>query len=317
MTMSFAYAAPGKVILFGEHFVVHGARAVICAMDQGVVAESETKTDGVLSVHSALESADVYINRPIQSTSRILRPFHHIARSLDCNGATLRIRSDIPVGSGLGSSSACCVAAAGSLTAICMPDTGMNSTESISIMDVALGAERSVYPDSSGADCAACIHGGIISYMRGSFKTEAPPDDMRLVIADSGIRHDTSKMVGMVREMAVTKPGIFSALLADADTVSSKAIQLVSACDIPGLGRLASENQRLLERLGISNDTLRQMIQVADKHSYGSKITGAGGGGCIVAIADIYNAKATVDALTAGGYDAFEVRIGRGAGPIN
>ena len=74
--------------------------------------------------------------------------------------------------------------------------------------------------------------------------------------------------------------------MARADAISSEALERLEAGDIPGLGRLASDNQALLEALGISNDILRRMVRVADRHSYGSKITGAGGGGCIVAIAD-------------------------------
>ena len=63
----------------------------------------------------------------------------------------------------------------------------------------------------------------------------------------------------------------------------------------------------------MSNDTLRRMVRVADRHSYGSKITGAGGGGCIVAIADPSNAAATAAALAGEGYRTFEAQIGGGA----
>lgn len=306
---SFSYMAPGKVILFGEHFVVHGARAVMCAIDRRVVAESYGREGDTLSVISVLGSADLSLRTPTESIVPALRPFHHIARSLGCGGATLRIRSEIPLGAGLGSSSACCVAAAGSLAALC----GI----SVDVMDAAISAERSIYPNSSGADCAACVHGGIVSYVRGAppagvHPGDIPPD-LRLVIADSGITHTTREMVDRVGRGARTDPAGFAAFMARADAISSEALERLAAGDIPGLGRLASENQNLLEALGVSNGTLRHMVRVADRHSYGSKITGAGGGGCIVAIADPSNAAATAAALAGEGYRTFEAQIGGGA----
>lgn len=313
MADAFAYVAPGKVILFGEHFVVHGARAVMCAIDRRVVAESCGREGDALSVVSALESADLPLGVPTESIPATLRPFHHMARSLGCGGVTLRIRSDIPPGAGLGSSSACCVAAAGSLAAL----RGI----SVDIMDVAVSAERSAYPGSSGADCAACVRGGVVSYVRGTppagVRPGSVPPDLRLVIADSGIIHNTPEMVDMVGRGARADPAGFAAFMARADAISSEALERLEAGDIPGLGRLASDNQALLEALGISNGTLRRMVRVADRHSYGSKITGAGGGGCIVAIADPSNAAATASALAGEGYPTFEAQISGGARPVN
>ena len=306
----FAYEAPGKAILFGEHFVVHGARAVVCSIDRRVVAESRVSGQNVLSVHSDLQSADMPLDAPAGSVPGVLRPFHSMAVSLNCGGAALSIHSDIPVGSGLGSSSACCVAAAGSLLALCGAPAD--------ILDVAVDAERSVYPNSSGVDCAACVRGGAMSYVKGSPPVQsAYPPDLRLVIADSGVVHSTPEMVAQVGMIAEADHAVFSTLVAEADAISSEALELLAGGDIRGLGRLATRNQKLLERVGVSNDAIRRMTKAADRHSYGSKITGAGGGGCIVAFADASNAAETVSALTGAGYHAFEVQIGAGAHPVN
>lgn len=306
MPESFVYEAPGKAILFGEHFVVHGARAVVCSIDRRAVAESSVSGQGILSVRSALQSADMPLDAPTGSVSSVLRPFHHMAVSLDCGGALLSLRSDIPVGSGLGSSSACCVAAAGSLLALCEAPA--------SILDVAVAAERSVYPDSSGVDCAACMRGGAMSYVKGFQPVpSAYTADLRLVIADSGVVHSTPQMVERVGMIAKADPAAFSALMAEADAISAEALERMARGDIRGLGCLATKNQALLERVGVSNDTLRRMMGVANRHSYGSKITGAGGGGCIVAFADASGADETVSALTEAGYRAFVAQISAGA----
>ena len=312
MPGSFAYVAPGKAILFGEHFVVHGARAVACAIDRQVVAESQRQDRRTLSVCSSVQSADLPLDTPTNLIPPTLRPFHHMARSLDCGGATLSLHSDIPVGSGLGSSSACCVAAAGSLAALC----GIRAD----ILDVSVSAERSVYPDSSGVDCSASIHGGVMSYTRGTAPVGVDPGsvppDLRLIIADSGITHNTREMVDQVRAVSQADPAQFSANMAEANAICAEALECLAAGDISRLGRLATRNQALLEEIRVSNDTLRHMIKVADRYSYGSKITGAGGGGCIVAIADQSNTVATASALAGGGYHTFETKISAGARPV-
>ena len=157
-----------------------------------------------------------------------------------------------------------------------------------------------------------------MSYVRGSSPVQsAYPPDLRLVIADSGVVHSTPEMVAQVGMIAGADPVAFSVLVAEADAISAEALNLMADGNIRGLGRLATKNQTLLERVGVSNDTLRYMTRVADRYSYGSKITGAGGGGCIVAFADASNAAETVSALTNAGYNTFEAQIGAGAHPVD
>lgn len=293
--------------------MVHGGQALICAIDRQVVAEARIQESGTLSISSEIESADLPLDIRTESVYAPLRLFHHVARALGCAGAALSIRSEIPAGAGLGSSSACCVAAAGSLSALYDTD--------IDIMDVAVAAEKSIYPNSSGADCAACIRGGIISYTRGAPPSEVATgqisSDLRLVIADSKITRHTKDMVERVRRMAQADPSGFSKLKSRAAAITDGALEALSDKSVSRLGCLATENQTLLESLGISNDVLGHMIRVANHHSYGAKITGAGGGGCIVAVADESNYEATVNALASEGYGTFQAKIGAGGRLVN
>ena len=304
-----AYSAPAKVILFGEHFVVHGARAILCAVDRRVRVETRRRNDGMVSVRSSLASAECTLDGG--SSHPLLKPFHHMAKSLGVGGVDVDIQSRIPPGAGLGSSSACCVAAAGSLLQM----RGVSCPQAI--LDAAVGAERVMQPDSSGADCAACMYGGIIEYVRDpnlSIDTIGcdEPLGLGVVVANSGIPHSTEYMVAKVKQLAQSRPVMFARILDEADSLARRALDAILDRDIPALGRLASQNQVLLERIGVSNETLDEMVRIADEHSYGSKITGAGGGGCIVALTDDTGMEPAMSSLASAGYDTFGARIGAG-----
>lgn len=299
--------APGKIILFGEHFVVHGARAVLCAIDRRVSVTTSIVDLPVLSVRSGFGSADYPLDAAPGSVETWVRPFRHMVGriALGDSGVLMTIDSNIPSGAGLGSSSACCVAAAGSVASLDGPRSRG------SLLDLAIASERTAYPDSSGADCTVSAYGGVVEYQAGTFRRQDTFPEMTLVVANSKMRHSTTEMVSGVGRFRKKGPDAFEDLCKRADDLSRQALLSIGAGDIKEIGCLASENQVLLEEIGVSNDVLRAMIRVADRHSYGSKITGAGGGGCIFAVTDNTNRSETVSALASAGYDTFLVRIDR------
>ncbi|KAG2477248.1 MAG: hypothetical protein NPMRTH5_260001 [Nitrosopumilales archaeon] len=69
------------------------------------------------------------------------------------------------------------------------------------------------------------------------------------------------------------------------------------------------ENQKYLEEIGISNDKLREMLVSVENSSYGAKITGAGEGGCIIALTDDSNLEKTMNYLRSKNYECFSVKI--------
>lgn len=306
------YSAPGKVILFGEHFVVYGSPAILCAIDLRVTVKATPNSACAVSIRSILGSANVCLDMDPALVAPLLRPFHHVAAYRGC-GMHMEICSDIPIGAGLGSSSACCVAAAGAVLydgIRCMPDD---------ILGLSLAAERSVYRKSSGADCAASVFGGAIEYTKdtGPVRRDVRPG-IRLVVADSKVPHSTAQMVMSVGKLASQKPEYFKSMILEAADISGRALDAIRSGDTSEVGHLASQNQHLLERIGVSSSRLRDMIRLADRHSYGSKITGAGGGGCIVAITDDANYDETMTALADQGYPTYGVCIDKdGATPVD
>ena len=103
-------SAPGKIILFGEHFVVHGTPAILAAIDKRVTVTSSFTDNNTIRVNSELGTLEVPISSSYEVKSEF-RPFVYLANKMvgsnqNVNGLEITINSDIPVGVGLGSSSA-------------------------------------------------------------------------------------------------------------------------------------------------------------------------------------------------------------------
>ena len=343
-------SAPGKIILFGEHFVVHGTKAILAAIDKRVTVTSTITKKPTLKINSQLgtfeipmyegrsEIPDSYraydsVLKMAYSTRRSdfladkikneFRPFVYLVAKLTditqsnytphyalehasspgrSPGLEITIDSDIPIGVGLGSSSACCVAAAASVYAIfseCLGKEleyltrneninpqdptfrlGKNKTEDI--LSLAKAAERTIFPDTSGADCAVCTYGGMIGYP--SIEKIDNNFDLNLLIANSMIPHNTKNSVEKVSKFKENDEERFSQLCDLENGLIDEVIIAMKNNDAAAFGSKMSENQKYLEEIQVSNDTLRDMINSLNEISLGSKITGAGDGGCVIAL---------------------------------
>ena len=202
-----------------------------------------------------------------------------ITSNQNVNGLEITINSDIPIGVGLGSSSACCVAATASISGL------FKEVSSEENLKMSIKAEKTIFPDTSGADCTVCTYGGIIEYdkINGS-KKNTDTSNLNLLITNSMIPHSTKRSVEKVSKFKEDDEERFSQLCA----LETKLIDEVNIAlknkDLITLGLKMSENQKYLEEIQVSNDTLRGMIGSLKEISLGAKITGAGDGGCVIAL---------------------------------
>jgi len=112
-------SAPGKVILFGEHFVVYGVKAILCAIDKRINVTAEKIDDKKIFIRSNIGELTLPPNKPISEIKSPLVPFYYLANKIIENqntGIEIVVESNIPLGVGLGSSSACCVAGAAAIS---------------------------------------------------------------------------------------------------------------------------------------------------------------------------------------------------------
>ena len=277
-------SAPGKIILFGEHFVVHGTPAILAAIDKRVTVTSTFTENKTLKINSQLGTLEVPISSSHEEAKSEFKPFIYLANKMinshqDVNGLEITIDSDIHIGVGLGSSSACCIAATASIFGL------FKEISSEEILKMSIEAEKTIFPDTSGADCTVCAYGGIIEYdkINGS-KKNTDASNLNLLIANSMIPHSTKRSVGKVSKFKEDDEDRFSQLC----VLETKLIDEVNLAlknkDLITLGLKMSENQKYLEEIQVSNDTLRGMIGSLKEISLGAKITGAGDGGCVIAL---------------------------------
>ena len=274
-------SAPAKIILFGEHFVVHGTKAILAAIDKRVTVTTTFTENKTIKINSELGTIEVPISSSHEEVKNEFRPFVYLANKIinsdqNVSGLEITIDSDIPIGVGLGSSSACCVAAVASICGL------FKELKNEEILGMSIEAEKTIFPDTSGADCAVCTYGGMIEHP--SIEKIDNTFDLNLLIANSMIPHNTKNSVEKVNKFKENDEERLSQLCDLETKLIDEVITAMKNNDATTFGLKMSENQKYLEEIQVSNDTLRGMISSLKEISLGTKITGAGDGGCIIAL---------------------------------
>ena len=300
-------SAPGKVILFGEHFVVYGVKAILCSINKRVTVTAEKTSERKISINSKIGKLELEPDKPISEINSPLKPFYYLANKAVENkdtGIHIQIDSEIPLGAGLGSSSACCVAGAAAIFKL----FGNISKEEV--LKLAIEAERTIFENTSGADCTVCTYGGIMEYdkNKGFKKIEYEPN-FQLVIINSNIEHSTQSMVSKVKEFENKNTEEFSRLSDLESKLVEDVLKLVKENKIQEIGQKMNQNQEYLENIGISNKELTKMIKIGQESSFGAKITGSGGGGCIFALTNESNLQNILKKFKDNNYECFSAKI--------
>ncbi|WP_459195064.1 mevalonate kinase [Halosimplex sp. J119] len=293
-------SAPGKVYLFGEHAVVYGEPAVPCAIDRRARVTVEERDDDHLRVHAedlsldgftveygGTTDADPDVNVPQSlveaATGYVDAAVEQAREAADAPraGFDITIESEIPLGAGLGSSAA--VTAAGILAAARELDTDLSSEE---VADRAYRAELAVQEgNASRADTFCSATGGAVRVEGDDCRSLDAPE-LPLVVGFDGGAGDTGALVAGVRELKDEYDFAADTVAAIGDLVRAGEEALATG-DIEELGQLMDFNHGLLSALGVSSRSLDSMVWAArDAGAFGAKLTGAGGGGCVVALDD-------------------------------
>jgi len=300
-------SAPGKVILFGEHFVVYGIKAILCSINKRVTVTAEKTSERKISINSEIGKLVLEPNKSILEINSPLKPFYYLANKAIENkdtGIHIEIDSEIPIGAGLGSSSACCVAGSAAIFKL----FGEISKEEI--LKRAIEAERTIFKNTSGADCTVCTYGGIIEYDKNNgFKKIEDEPNFQLVIANSNIEHSTQSMVFKVKEFENKNKEEFSRLSNLESKLVEDVLKLVKENKTKEIGKKMNQNQEYLETIGISNNELTKMIKIGQESSFGAKITGSGGGGCIFALTNESDLQNTLKKFKDNNYECFSAKI--------
>jgi len=287
-------SVPGKIIFAGEHFVVHGTKSILFSINKRVTVISELQHKKI-SIKS--NACNITTDNLIEDINPTLKPFIHIINLIFKKhsyhgGIKVTIDSDIPIGVGLGSSSACCVAIAASVSNLFKKITKKD------IIDLAVNGEKTIFKNTSGADCTICTYGGIIEYDKKSgYRKIDINKNICLIVINSMIKHSTDIVVKHVLQFKKNHEAYFKKLCdMESRLIERLKLDLMNN-DIISMGIQMNTNQRYLEEIGASNNIINDMIKKMKNISYGSKITGAGGGGCIIVLTDKNNTQKIINTV--------------------
>ncbi|MGF1469271.1 MAG: mevalonate kinase [Sandaracinaceae bacterium] len=294
----------GKVILLGEHAVVYGRPALAAALARGVDARWSS------SASPRLRIAPWRVDVGPGGSTELARAFRALLGG-DAPAVTVDATVELPAGAGLG-----CSAALGVAVLRALDEAAGREADDEDVAERSLAWERVFHGNPSGVDSALAAAGGVRVFRRGErLATVSVGARLPLVIGHSGEPGSTKATVAEVaRRHAADREGTERTFDAIAALVESGR-RAVGDGALPALGRAMNENHAHLRALGVSTDRLDALTDVARQAgALGAKLTGGGGGGCMVALAAGRDrAESIRRALAAEGSDAFlaEVAAGR------
>lgn len=285
-------SAPGKCILFGEHAVVYGQPAVAVAIEQR------------LSVSLTPAPSWSVDGGPLNERKHPHITMLKEALMGDDGAMAIHITGDIPNASGLGSSAALSAAAGAAMHRCSGTDKPLDKDRLSALAHLAEASAQN--GRASPMDASTSVEGGVVVlsdvrepigdwlYTRRLTTPEGertwevhslsvPSDDVYLVLGNTGVHAPTSRQVAMVAKALAADPHRMMEIEA-IGTVARRGIDALTRGDYEAVGHAMSENHLLLRNLGVSSSELEALIQAAAPSSLGVKLTGAGGGGCMVAL---------------------------------
>jgi mevalonate kinase len=316
--MGVVASAPAKVILLGEHFVVYGEPAIVLAIDKRAYAKVENRNDKRLYLRSAnLNLAGYFEDRafkaeqgdPKEARSKFepikLAVEKVLEKYGESVGLNIEINSTVPVAAGLGSSAA--VAAAATAAVSASLNVKMSKED---ILRISYEAEKIVHGAPSGIDPAISTFGGALLFqMDTGFQPLDVSVDIPLVIGDTGIQRSTRSQVEKVRSTKEKYEQIMGYIMHAAREIVLRAVDALRENDLETIGDLMNINHALLYGIGVSDESLEWLINAARKAgALGAKLTGGGGGGCMIALAENERLQAILEAIQRSGGIPFVAR---------
>ncbi|KAH0466185.1 hypothetical protein IEQ34_006288 [Dendrobium chrysotoxum] len=368
--------APGKIILSGEHAVVHGSTAIAAAIDlyTHVLFRLPAPSENHESIELELKDMGLVFSWPSQRLEEAFTAIDIIPSTLetcspDClkliaslveeknipedkiwlssgicaflylyisvhrfKPAMVAITSELPLGSGLGSSASFCVSLAAAFLSL---------TEVISIADekngwltlnksnleivnkLAFEGEKIMHGKPSGIDNTISTFGRLIMFKSGELIQIESPIPLRMLITNTKVGRNTKALVAGVSERVFRHPGAMHAVFTAIDFISKElasTIETPATSDISITTRenkieeLMEMNQGLLQCMGVSHDSIVTVLRATAKYKLASKLTGAGGGGCVLTLLPTLISSTVVDKvveeLESLGFKCFKAQVG-------
>ncbi len=314
-------SAPGKLMLFGEHSVVFGHPCIVTAVDRRLSITIEANGEEVF----VLDAPDLGLRAYSKKVSDLgkndlpkevafIETCYKLFLANYPQRQTIHVTSknEFKSSYGLGSSSASTVAFAKALSEFYQVPLSNDQ-----LFDLCYRTVLRVQGVASGFDIASAIWGGTIYYVtpRGRKMQTKIVEPLQLgklpfLVGYTGVKADTATLVRMVQKQQEDQKRRVNRIFADITLLVEQAKQTLEQQDWPHLGLLMDENQHLLRQLQVSSIELENLIAAAKSvGAWGAKLSGAGGGDCMLALPNDDGAKPVAQAITAAGGKMIEVAM--------
>lgn len=305
--VSFGY---GKIILTGEHSVVHGTHAVAAPITLKMKAKVWDHDKGVrlLIPRWGVEQT---IEFGADHKYSIYRSLEMILDHLDLRdkGMNIEVFPEVPRAMGMGGSAALAVAIIRALNKHFELGLGDDDVRRLSFE-----SEDIVHGGASGIDNTVSTYGNLIAFQKGTppdMQTITLKESIPIVIGLSGVESMTSKMVKQVREQAEKYPKWYKQIFKQMDELAIASKEAIESRDLDELGMIMNMNHGFLNILGVSCPEVEELVEIARQNgALGAKLTGGGGGGAMIALCDSEKTQRKIQKeMHQAGYDALITEI--------
>ncbi|MDX2160593.1 MAG: mevalonate kinase [bacterium] len=296
--------ASAKIILFGEHAVVYGTPAIaapVSSLRAAAQVQPEAPGTGLrIAVHDLAQLLPVDPGSSGQLDNALVVTARLVLAALDVPppDATIHLRSQIPMASGLGSGAAVSTALARALSAYLGQPLELSALNAV-IFEV----EKLHHHTPSGIDNTVIVYEQPVYYVRSQpiepIRIGAP---LHILIGDTGTGALTKTAVDAVRALYNHDTAGVQTLFDSITTLVMRARSAIEEGDLTRIGRLMDENHAHLARLTVSSHTLDRLVEAARMAgAFGAKLSGGGRGGNMITLVDEFHRPKVEAALLAAG----------------
>ncbi len=307
-------SAPGKLMLLGEHSVVYNRPCIVTAVNHRMSVSIEKISGTKITLNAPEVKIDKYeidmseLGKEHPKGARfVLTAVKNFFEKYDVkSGLDIRTKAEFSAEFGFGSSSAATVCTIKGLAAL----AGIKMTNK-ELFDLCYKTVLDIQGAGSGFDVAAAIWGGTLWFVTGGKEIrQLKTGPIPLVVGYTGIKADTTTLVKKVAEQMKIESAMINKIFDDITELVKTGVSDIEDGRWSEFGRKMNYNQSLLEKLGVSTPELDRLISAARSVGAGAKLSGAGGGDCMIAVAEPEKEETVQRAIASAGGTLIPVKTG-------